>query len=121
MTRAVVVVLLLAGFAVSRMMGKKDNPPPASGGEVVSPSEEDGGADATAAFDFTDIERVEVLRGPQGTLYGKNTTAGAIHVISRAPGFETAASGEVSAGTFNFLQARGWVTGPLGETLGDAA
>lgn len=75
------------------------------------------GRPATAAFDFTDIERVEVLRGPQGTLYGKNTTAGAIHVISRAPGFETAASGEVSAGTFNFLQARGWVTGPLGETL----
>ena len=46
------------------------------------------GRPATAAFDFTDIERVEVLRGPQGTLFGKNTTAGAIHVISREPTFE---------------------------------
>jgi iron complex outermembrane recepter protein len=42
------------------------------------------GRPATAAFDFTDIERVEVLRGPQGTLYGKNTTAGAIQILSRA-------------------------------------
>ncbi|MES2303643.1 MAG: Plug domain-containing protein, partial [Pseudomonadota bacterium] len=47
---------------------------------------------ATAAFDFSDIERIEVLRGPQGTLYGKNTTAGAIHVISRAPEFTPHAS-----------------------------
>src|SRR6185503_9873102 len=46
------------------------------------------GRPATAAFDFTDIERVEVLRGPQGTLFGKNTTAGAIQIISREPTFE---------------------------------
>ena len=54
------------------------------------------GRPATAAFDFTDIERVEVLRGPQGTLFGKNTTAGAIHVISREPTFEPEANAEVS-------------------------
>src|ERR1044072_372130 len=41
------------------------------------------GRPATASFDFTAIERAEVLRGPQGTLFGKNTTAGAIHIISR--------------------------------------
>ena len=46
------------------------------------------GRPATASFDFTDIERIEVLRGPQGTLFGKNTAAGAIHVISRAPTFK---------------------------------
>ena len=50
------------------------------------------GRPATASFDFTDIERVEVLRGPQGTLFGKNTTAGAIHVISREPSFEPEAT-----------------------------
>ncbi len=62
------------------------------------------GRPATAAFDFTDIERVEVLRGPQGTLFGKNTTAGAIHVISREPSFEPEVTGEVSYGDNDFLQ-----------------
>ena len=71
------------------------------------------GRPATAAFDFTDVERVEVLRGPQGTLFGKNTTAGAIHVVSREPDFAPAANAEVSAGSFDFLQARGSVTGAL--------
>jgi len=71
------------------------------------------GRPATAAFDFTDIDRVEVLRGPQGTLFGKNTTAGAIQVASRAPTFEPEASGEVSVGSFDFLQAKASVSGPL--------
>ncbi len=75
------------------------------------------GRPATAAFDFTDIERVEVLRGPQGTLFGKNTTAGAIHVISRAPRFEPGANAEVSIGDFDLLQAKGSVTGPLGASV----
>lgn len=71
------------------------------------------GRPATAAFDFTDIERVEVLRGPQGTLFGKNTTAGAIHVISRAPSFEPEANGEVSVGDYDYVQTKGSVSGPL--------
>ena len=71
------------------------------------------GRPATASFDFTDIERVEVLRGPQGTLFGKNTTAGAIHVISREPTFEPEANAEVSFGENDFIQAKGAVSGPL--------
>ena len=76
------------------------------------------GRPATAAFDFTDIERVEVLRGPQGTLFGKNTTAGAIHIISREPTFEPEGNAEASVGNYHFLQAKGSVSGGLvGDVL----
>jgi iron complex outermembrane receptor protein len=75
------------------------------------------GRPVTAAFDFTDIERVEVLRGPQGTLFGKNTTAGAIHIVSRLPTFEPEANAEVSYGENDFAQAKGSVSGPLGEKI----
>ncbi|MES2626029.1 MAG: TonB-dependent receptor [Pseudomonadota bacterium] len=74
------------------------------------------GRPATAAFDFTDVERVEVLRGPQGTLFGKNTTAGAIHVISREPTFEPEGNAELSYGSYDFTQAKASISGPL---LGD--
>ena len=68
---------------------------------------------ATAAFDFVDIDRIEVLRGPQGTLFGKNTTAGAIHILSRAPTFDWQARSEVSYGDDDFFQARAAISGPI--------
>ncbi|OQW77734.1 MAG: TonB-dependent receptor [Proteobacteria bacterium ST_bin13] len=75
------------------------------------------GRPATAAFDFADIEQVEVLRGPQGTLFGKNTTAGAINITIRLPSFETEAFGEVSYGGYNYVQAKGWVSGPISDAI----
>ncbi|WP_419809688.1 TonB-dependent receptor [Sphingomonas sp.] len=72
---------------------------------------------ATAAFDFADIEQVEELRGPQGTLFGKNTTAGAINVTSRAPTFTREGYAELSYGDFDFVQARGWASGPITDTV----
>lgn len=54
-----------------------------------------------------DIERVEVLRGPQGTLFGKNTIGGVLHVHSEKPKFGNFGSIELSAGNFTYLQARG--------------
>src|SRR5262245_36254045 len=75
------------------------------------------GRPATAAFDFTDIERIEILRGPQGTLFGKNTTGGAINIISRAPTFEREADFEVSYGEYQFMQARASFSGEIAQRL----
>lgn len=73
---------------------------------------------ATAAFDFTDIDQIEVLRGPQGTLFGKNTTAGAISITTRLPSFTPEATEEFSVGSYNFVQAKASASGPLfGETV----
>lgn len=68
---------------------------------------------ATATFDFLDIDQIEILRGPQGTLYGKNTTAGAINVTSRKPTFSSEGRGELSYGNYGFTQAKGSISGPL--------
>jgi len=72
---------------------------------------------ATAAFDFTDIERVEVLRGPQGTLFGKNTTGGAVHILSREPSFAPEGSAELTLGSRSYQQVNGTLSGPLGEAV----
>ena len=72
---------------------------------------------ATAAFDFADIDQVEELRGPQGTLFGKNTTAGAINITSRMPTFTREGYAELSYGDFDFVQARGWASGPITDTV----
>lgn len=68
-------------------------------------------------FDLVDLASVEVLRGPQGTLFGKNTTAGAINITSRLPGFQWHADGQVDVGNYDYRQVRGSLTGPLVDGL----
>jgi len=70
-----------------------------------------------STFDFVDVDRVEVLRGPQGTLYGKNTTAGALNVTTRAPSFTPEARVELSNGNYDFVQAKASVSGPITDKL----
>ncbi|HZI80712.1 MAG TPA: TonB-dependent receptor [Vicinamibacterales bacterium] len=68
---------------------------------------------ASASLDFVDVERIEVLRGPQGTLFGKNTTAGAINVTTRKPTFRPESEFEVNYGSLDFVQAKASVSGRL--------
>jgi iron complex outermembrane receptor protein len=75
------------------------------------------GRPATAAFDFVDLDRVEVLRGPQGTLFGKNTTAGAINIVTKAPTFDRELDAEVSAGNLGYYQAKASLSGALIDSL----
>lgn len=72
---------------------------------------------AAATLDFIDIERVEVLRGPQGTLFGKNTTAGAFNITTRKPSFKSSANFEVSYGNYSFVQAKTSITGALSKKI----
>jgi len=72
---------------------------------------------ASAAFDFLDVAQVEVLRGPQGTLYGKNTAAGAVSITTNQPTFDFEGSAEISLGNYEFKQARVAVAGPLSDTI----
>lgn len=67
--------------------------------------------------DLGEIERVEVLRGPQGTLFGRNASAGLINIISKAPERTFSASGEVTYGNYDFWRLAGRVTGPVGDNL----
>jgi iron complex outermembrane recepter protein len=70
--------------------------------------------------DLPNIQRVEVLRGPQSTLFGKNASAGVISIVTREPKFEVGGSAELSYGNFNAIIAKADITGPLGENAAGA-
>ncbi len=72
---------------------------------------------ASATLDFVDVEQIETLRGPQGALYGKNTTAGAINITTRPPSFDFEGKAEVSLGNYGFKQAKASISGPLAENV----
>lgn len=72
---------------------------------------------AASIPDLPNLERVEVLRGPQSTLFGKNASAGVVSVVTRAPQFETSGSIEAGIGNFNSYRLKGDITGPILDTL----
>jgi iron complex outermembrane receptor protein len=72
---------------------------------------------AQAVTDLADIERVEVLRGPQGTLFGKNASAGLINIVTARPARDLEGSGEVTIAERGEYRARGTMSGPLSDAL----
>lgn len=72
---------------------------------------------AATTMDFIDIEQVEVARGPQGTLFGKNTSAGNFNITSKKPSFTPGLQAELSYGNLGFVQAKASVTGPLSKQV----
>lgn len=75
------------------------------------------GRGAGAELSFDDVERIEILKGPQGTLFGRNATGGAIHVITKKPSFETETTLGATLGDYGRTDLEGSTTGPLTETL----
>ncbi|WP_116365401.1 TonB-dependent receptor [Parahaliea mediterranea] len=76
------------------------------------------GSNGYLGFQLFDIERVEVLKGPQGTLFGRNTTAGSVNFFSRKPGDALEADVEARYGNYNTRELEGGIGGPLSDTLG---
>ena len=75
------------------------------------------GTTTTLEFDLLDLERVEVLRGPQGTLFGRNTNGGIIHFVTRNPDEEFRARARVTVGNHERLELSGMVSGQIAEGM----
>ena len=75
------------------------------------------GRPGQAIFDLLDIEQIDLLRGPQGTLFGKNTTAGVLNITSKQPVFYREGSAEISTGERGFQQIKGTFNQPLSDEV----
>ena len=72
---------------------------------------------ASQITDLPDVQRIEVLRGPQSTLFGKNASAGVISISTKKPSFTFGGSADATLGNYNALVGKAYVTGPLSENL----
>ena len=74
------------------------------------------GRAGSSTFDLFDLERIEVLRGPQGSIFGRNVVGGSVNLITANPTFEPSASLSLSGGNLDLLEAKGHLTGRVTDT-----
>jgi iron complex outermembrane receptor protein len=75
------------------------------------------GREGAGIFDFADVERVEILRGPQGTLFGKNASAGVVSIITKGPTDDFQSSLNASYGSFNEINLNAGLSGPISDSV----
>lgn len=103
---------------VIRGVGFDDFRPNGSPAAAVHVDEAYLGSNALIGGALFDIDRLEILKGPQGTLYGRNTTAGAVNIITRKPGTRWEGNAGIEYGRFDKLRFDAGVGGPLSENVG---
>ncbi|MCP5203910.1 MAG: TonB-dependent receptor plug domain-containing protein [Pseudomonadales bacterium] len=101
----------IRGVSQNDFAGHIESPNPLYIDEVYQPSI------TTNSIKMYDLSQVEVLRGPQGTLYGRNATGGLIHLVTNKPTDELEGYLDVSAGDYNYYTAEGVVSGPLTDSI----
>tara|TARA_B110000003_G_scaffold41197_1_gene38274 strand:- start:1745 stop:4066 length:2322 start_codon:yes stop_codon:yes gene_type:complete len=120
--------LKIPGFSVNTFSKTRVNPALRGGSSSLSSA---GAEQAVGLFiddvyfggagdfelDLFDVERIEVLRGPQGTLFGRNTTGGLINVVTKDPTDQVEAKVDVSLGNYSYIKGGAYVAGPLTDNL----
>jgi iron complex outermembrane recepter protein len=106
-----VINFFLRGVGLNDFADANENPVAVYVDEVYRP------ASGGLSFQLFDLQRVEVLRGPQGTLFGRNTTGGLVHFISKRPTDELDGYIDLQYGDFNQIKAEAAIGGPLGDTF----
>ena len=120
--------MAIPGFSINTFSKSRMNPSLRGGSSSLAGAGADGavgmfiddmyfGGPGDFEIDLFDVESIEVLRGPQGTLFGRNTTGGAIVVTTKDPTEEFEAKIDASLGNYDLLQVRGLVSGPLADNL----
>jgi iron complex outermembrane receptor protein len=106
-----VINFFLRGVGLNDFADANENPVAVYVDDVYRP------ASGGLSFQLFDLQRVEVLRGPQGTLFGRNTTGGVVHFISKRPTDELDGYVDLTYGSYDQMKAEAAFGGPVGETV----